>query len=132
MKTLVRMSIIAAVLMGGAAGAHHSAAPFDQTKVVMLVGTVKSFSYINPHSWIALEAAVDGVGELRRWDVEATAPGVLARMGINADTLKPGEQVTVAVRPLRDGRRAGSMIYITKADGHTFGANPADLKAPAP
>ena len=36
MKTLFRMSIIAAVLMGGAAGAHHSAAPFDQTKVVML------------------------------------------------------------------------------------------------
>ena len=32
--------------------AHHSPAAFDRTKRVTLVGTVKEFSWQNPHTWI--------------------------------------------------------------------------------
>jgi Family of unknown function (DUF6152) len=112
----------------GAAQAHHSQAMFDPNKLVMLQGTVSSFSYLNPHSWIGITGSVDGKGPDERWDIEAVAPGAMARLGINANTLKPGDKVTVAIRPLRDGRRAGSMIYIMTADGKTFGADPKALE----
>jgi hypothetical protein len=116
-----------AMLAAGPVFAHHSAAMFDQSKLVVLKGTVRSFSYVNPHSWISVQGSPAGKGAPVRWDVEAVAPGALARLGIQGDTLKPGEKVTVAIRPLRDGRNAGSLVFVTGADGKSYGAKPSDL-----
>ncbi|MEO6339511.1 MAG: DUF6152 family protein, partial [Caulobacteraceae bacterium] len=51
------MGLIAAVTAGGSAVAHHSFAMFDNTKEVTLVGTVKSFQWTNPHSWLQVVVA---------------------------------------------------------------------------
>jgi hypothetical protein len=101
---------------------------FDQSKLVILKGTVKSFSYVNPHSWISIEGApAKSKAAPLRWDIEAVAPGALARIGILGDTLKPGDKVTAAIRPLRDGRHAGSLVFITAPDGKSYGAKPSEL-----
>ncbi len=127
MRRLPRLLLAAALLAATPALAHHSVAMFDQSKLVVLRGVVKSFSFINPHSWISIVGSPDGTGDQVRWDVEATSPSTLARLGMTAEALKPGDRVTVAIRPLFDGRRGGSMVLVVGPDGKRYGADPQAL-----
>jgi len=96
--------------------AHHSTGMFDQAKTTQLVGTVKEFQWTNPHSWIQLNVAnADGV--IEEWSIEGNSPNQLIRLGWRPGTLKPGDAVTVLVRPMRDGSKAGLFVEITLADG---------------
>ena len=103
-KVLALLIFVYMTFFAGLALAHHSAAIFDSTKLVILKGTTLKFTNMNPHAWISLDAKVNGAGESERWDVETTAPMQLVAMGITSQTLKPGDKVTIAIRPLRDGR----------------------------
>lgn len=112
--------------------AHHSAAMFDSTQVVVLRGTMLSFTNMNPHAWISIIGAPDDNGKPskknpERWDIEATAPIMLAMQGIRTDTLKAGDKVTIAIRPLRDGRNGGSLVFVVTPDGVPHGAKPQDV-----
>lgn len=127
MRSLSPALAAAVALAAGSASAHHSYAMFDNTKLLVLKGVLLSFSYENPHAWISVVGAPDDKTTPVRWDVEATSPLSLARQGIKADTLKPGDRVTVAVRPLRDGRQGGSLVFVITPDGVSHGAKPADL-----
>jgi hypothetical protein len=120
-------ALAAGGLWAGGALAHHSYAMFDNTRLVVLKGTLLSFSYVNPHSFISVVGSPDEGAAPVRWDVEATSPSALAAIGIRSDTLKPGEKLTIALRPLRDGRLGGSMVFVITPDGMTHGANPANL-----
>jgi hypothetical protein len=127
MKRALLALVAAGGLASGPASAHHSYAMFDNTKLVVLHGTVLAFSYVNPHSWISVTGSPDDKTPAMRWDVEATSPLSLANQGIKADSIKPGDKLTVALRPLRDGRYGGSMVFIVTPDGVLHGANPANL-----
>jgi hypothetical protein len=127
MKSLILRLAAAMSLVSWPAHAHHSAAMFDSDKLVVLRGAVISFSYLNPHAWISVMTRRDNPGETVRWDVEATSPTSLRRLGIEKDTLKPGEKVTVGVRPLRDGRTAGALVFFVLANGKRYGADPSGL-----
>jgi len=84
--------LICALAIGSlAAYAHHSMTGFDRTKTVTLNGTVRQFKWANPHSWIEIEAPNDK-GEVMVWNVEMTAPGILARAGWKSTLLKPGDK----------------------------------------
>ncbi len=128
MKQLLLIGLTAAAaLIGVPAFAHHSFAMFDGQKLIVLKGTMISFTNMNPHAWISIDAQVDGKGKSERWDVEATAPIMLAAIGIRTDTLKAGDKLTVGIRPLHDGRKGGSMVFIVTADGVSHGAKPEAL-----
>jgi hypothetical protein len=103
----------------GPAFAHHSMAGFDRTKTVTLVGTVKQFKWANPHSWIELEVPNDK-GGVETWNAEMTAPGILARAGWKSTLLKPGDKVSVVVRPLISGEPGGLFVSVTLADGQVY------------
>ncbi|HTQ98842.1 MAG TPA: DUF6152 family protein [Candidatus Acidoferrum sp.] len=119
--------VASALLVTLRAFAHHSVAMFDNGALVVLKGVVVTFSYVNPHVWISIQGSPDGTGEAARWDIEATSPSTLARIGIAGDALKSGDPVTIAMRPLRDGRRGGSMVFVITPDGISHGANPSEL-----
>ena len=121
------MPAVALLVFVTALAAHHSAAMFDANKLVILRGPVIAWTLMNPHAWISVEAKVDGKGKSARWDVEATSPRQLQGIGITADSLKNGDSVTVAIRPLRDGRKGGSMVFLITPDGVPHGAKPSDL-----
>jgi Family of unknown function (DUF6152) len=112
---------------GGTSLAHHSFAMFDEKKIEVIRGTLLKFTYLNPHSWISVIGSVDKVATVERWDIEATSPSTLAGIGIHANTLKPGDKLTVAFHPLRDGRRGGSLVFVITPDGIAHGAKPSDL-----
>ncbi len=99
--------------------AHHSAAGIDRSKTHVVTGTVKEFRWTNPHSWIDLEVA-DAKGATRLGSLEMTSPPFLLRAGWKATTLRSGDKVIVAVRPMRDGTPGGLFVSVTFADGRTL------------
>ena len=115
------------VAISATVAAHHSPAVFDRTKQVKLVGTVKAFRWQNPHTW--LEVDVPGPkGKVETWGVEMTSPTYLVRAGWKNNSVKPGDQVTVIVNPLREGDvKSGIFVSITLADGRTLGEQAASL-----
>ena len=105
--------------MSDSAYAHHSMAGFDRTKTVTLVGTIRQFKWANPHSWIEIEVPNEK-GGVDVWNAEMTAPGILARAGWKSTLLKPGDKVSVVVRPLLSGEPGGLFVSVTLADGQTY------------
>jgi hypothetical protein len=115
--------------------AHHSSAGIDRTKSVELVGTIKQFSWTNPHSWMEVDVP-DQKGGTVTWKVEMTSPAYLVRAGWKSTTVKTGDEVKVTVRPLRDGSPGGLFVSVLLADGRTFTeralAPPSPPPAPKP
>src|SRR4051794_32176532 len=114
-------ALIAALSLGVFAAAapalaHHSFAMFDQSRQISISGTVKDFQYTNPHSWVIV-TAVGSDGKQTEWGFESEGPSTLLRSGIKHSSISPGDKVTATAFPMRDGRPAGSLIKITKADG---------------
>jgi Family of unknown function (DUF6152) len=112
--------VAAITLTGPMAVAHHSFAMFDQAKEVTLQGTVKEFQWTNPHSFIEL-AAMNADGSVDIWSVELNSPNNLKRQGWKSDSLQTGDKVTLVLNPLRDGRKGGLFISVTRPDGLVLG-----------
>lgn len=108
--------------------AHHAAAGIDRTTTKELKGTIKAFSWQNPHSWMEVEV-VGQDGKLVTWTVEMTAPSYLVRAGWKASTVKPGDEVRVTVRPLKNGDPGGLFVSVTLADGRTLTERPLQAQA---
>ena len=102
------------------ADAHHSFAMFDMQKDVTLTGTVKSFQWQSPHTWLQVNVA-DGGGQSVEWSLEMGAPGMLYRNGWRQQSVRSGDKVTVVIHPLRDGRPGGSVVSAILADGTHVG-----------
>ena len=107
------------VLMCAPARAHHSAAMFDDTRVVELKGVVKELQWTNPHVW--LQVSVDEKGAKKEWSIEAGSPNTLSRTGWRSSSFKPGDPVTVRVNPMKDGSAAGNFVGARFDDGRTLG-----------
>jgi Family of unknown function (DUF6152) len=117
-----------ALAASGPALAHHSAAGVDQTRTVTIVGVLKEFKWANPHSWMDIDVT-DDKGQAKLWSVEMTAPAYLARAGWTSKTVKPGDKITVTVRPMKNGDPGGLFVNITLPDGRVLGQAPAAPRA---
>lgn len=117
----VGIGILAAATLATAPGrAHHSAAMFDDSRVVELKGVVKELQWTNPHVW--LQITVDEKGTKKEWSVEAGSPNTLSRTGWRSSSFKPGDAVIVRVNPMKDGSAAGNFVGAKfESDGHTLG-----------
>ena len=104
------VAILAAASFSAPAGAHHSFAMFDATKNVTLQGTVKEFEWTNPHSWLRVNVMDEKTGKTVLWALELSSPARLTTMGMHADSVKPGDKVSVTFHPMRDGTRGGQFI----------------------
>jgi len=98
---------------------HHSDAALDMDTVLTLEGTVTEFSLRNPHAYFVV-VATDENGQQREWTVQMASMITLARRGWTRDSLQVGDQVTVNLRPARDGRPYGLMADVAK-DGQVLG-----------
>ena len=114
-------ALVAALALAAApALAHHSFAMFDRSKEVRLEGTVKEFSWTNPHSWIEI-AAPSADGEAVTWAIEMTSPNNLVGDGWKRTTLQPGDKVVLFIYPLKSGEPGGSFVAVRLADGKFLG-----------
>jgi hypothetical protein len=117
--------------LAGSASAHHSMSGFERTKTVTLVGTVKQFKWANPHCWIEMEVP-NSKGGVDTWNVEMTAPGILARAGWKSNLIKPGDKVSVAARPMLSGDPGGLFVSLTLPGGEVFTDRAPQSAAAAP
>ena len=116
---------LAVVLTFGAAQgahAHHSFAMFDNENQIKLKGTVTNFQWTNPHVYIELDAeSVNSEDKtVKGWTVECANPGILNRIGWKFNMIKPGDQVTIIVAPLRSGEPGALLKQVTLPDGRVF------------
>jgi hypothetical protein len=127
LRPLLRPSFLMLALTGWiAADAHHAPAIFDQTKTIVVEGTVTDFEWANPHSWIRMDVTSED-GSVTNWSIEMNPPTYLVRGGWRSTTLKPGDQVSVTANPLRSGEPAGKYVAITLPDGRVLGEQEAVL-----
>jgi hypothetical protein len=107
-------ALVAALAWGAAA--HHSVAVFDTGVQKDLTGTVKKVDWTNPHTWIWIEVP-NPEGGSDTWGVEGMSPNFLERRGWTRNTIKPGDKLTITIRPLRDGGKAGMWMSAKRPDG---------------
>ncbi len=118
--------VVGSVLFGLSlpAAAHHGAAGlFDIARTVEVTGSVKKWSFVNPHPILVLEVT-DETGATAEWDIyfgPAAAP-ILRNRGYAPDTFTFGETLTVTGHPAKvTGARAidvfGSEASMTRPDG---------------
>jgi hypothetical protein len=102
--------VTATLAMAGAhASAHHSFAVFDMTQEKTITGVVSKFEWTNPHTFIFVDVANDK-GVVESWAIEGMSPNYLGRRGWSKNSVKPGEKITVSVRPLKEGKPGGMFI----------------------
>jgi len=113
------------LMTAAAAVAHHGVATYDTSKKVTVKGVVTSFSFINPHAEIYLDAK-DDKGNVQHWIGELTTPNMLSRRGWNKETLKAGDQITMIGNQSKDGSPGMRVQSVVTADGHTLDPNGTD------
>ncbi len=113
-----------AVVLGcmcASASAHHSFAMFDQDREIRISGTIREFQWVNPHTWVQI--MVPQEGGATEWSIEGRSPNVLSRRGWNRNTLRAGDDVTLTIHPLKDGRAGGAIISMQFANGRVINAD---------
>ncbi len=112
------------LLMGASAAAHHSfAAEFDSEKPITLKGIVTKVEWTNPHVWFYVNVKDPATGQVVNWGAEMGPPHGLQRRGWRHDTLKIGEEVTVAGSLAKNGTKR---INASKVTMTSTGARPGE------
>ena len=126
MRAYILAGLIAVGVMVGAntAIAHHSfAAEFDANKPVTLTGVVTKVEWTNPHVWFYVNVKDPKTGEVTNWGAEMGPPHGLQRRGWRRETLKIGEQVTVAGSLAKNGSKRMNARTVTMV---STGARPGE------
>jgi hypothetical protein len=123
-RALMTCLVLAAAVLYPMPGlSHHSNVAYEVNKVVTISGVVKSFEWVNPHTWLTV-VVDDGKGGKVEWACEGRAPGILTRAGWTRNALKAGETVTVDMSPAKDGSKVSIIARVTKADGTILSNQP--------
>lgn len=108
--------------------AHHGNAAFDSDKRVTMKGAVTEWFWANPHCFLRFDVKDDS-GNVTHWVAEASNPPDMINHGWSKNALKVGDQITVTVMPVKNGKPIGRITAVVLPSGKTldggFGAPPA-------
>ena len=122
MSRVVRIGLLAglaACAVSGPAMTHHSHAMFDHSEETTITGTVTKFTFRNPHVFLFVDVEEEDGQMVNYWIEMSNIPNMIRR-GIGYQTFQPGDEVTVNMYKLKDGRPGGNYITIVAADGKTY------------
>jgi len=129
MKLKILVLAAASLSLAAPAFAHHSFAMFNREKADNITGTVKEYEWTNPHVWIHISVP-DEQGVAREWSFEMQSVQQDAAAGWRADSVKPGDKVSVTFHPMKDGTRGGQFMEATLPGGKSvIRANARDENA---
>ncbi len=110
--------------------AHHGSSAFDTGKKVKLTGTVTEWFWANPHCFLKFDVKGDN-GDVIHWVAETSNPPDMINLGWNKQSLKPGDDITVTVEPVKNGKPAGRVLEVVFPDGKTLFTSGKNPNAPA-
>ena len=95
-----------------AAYAHHSiSGVYDSSRQVTIEGITTQFHFINPHPFVVMETRNSSGAQ--QWRLEMDNRSELVEVGMNSETLKPGDRIVVSGSP---GRTQSQSLYIRRLD----------------
>jgi Family of unknown function (DUF6152) len=111
------IGLAAACVLGliASVSAHHSHGQYEET-FRDISGVVKEVHLLTPHSWVYIEVK-DAGGAAQLWALEATSRTGLERVGVNRESLKPGDTIKARCHPLRDGSNGCLLGFLKAPDG---------------
>lgn len=116
---LVSLTVFSAPL-----AAHHGFAAYDESKQLVMKATVTEWLWANPHCFLRFDAT-DDKGQTIHWAAEVSNPIDMTRRGWTKRTLNVGDQVTVTIRPAKNGAPIGQLLKVDLPSGQTLvGWNP--------
>jgi hypothetical protein len=110
--------------------AHHGAAQFDVGKKVMVKGTVTEWFWSNPHCFLRFDAP-GADGQVVHWAVETQSGPNILPQGFSKQSFKVGDEVTVTLEPVKNGRPMGRLLQVVLPNGSTLPLRVGDAQAPA-
>ncbi len=127
-RSMLALAGVALVAWPVPIAAHHSfSAQYDADKPIEVKGAVTKVEWTNPHARVYIGVKLPG-GQVETWNFEMASPNVLARNGWRRDSLKPGDQITVAGYLARVGERMAIAGSLTDATGKPmFASSATDL-----
>ncbi|HEY2463847.1 MAG TPA: DUF6152 family protein [Steroidobacteraceae bacterium] len=117
--TVQTLLFATAVFIASASQAHHSGAMYDDKQTLSIEGAVTKFEWSNPHVYIYLKQAT-AAGPAIEWELEASPPSILRRLGWSQDTLHAGDTITVTGHPARDAARKSLLPTLIKKGDTTL------------
>jgi hypothetical protein len=110
--------MVAALGVPAVVAAHHSiAGMYDNQRPVTIDGVVTQFQFVSPHPFMDLRDTRTS----QTWRFEMDSRGELARIGMDEQTLKPGDRLVVTGSL---ARREANRAYVERlqrpADGYGF------------
>lgn len=112
--------VIALVVAGSPASAHHGNVAYDMKNLVTLKNaTVTKFFWANPHNILAFDIKDDS-GNVVHWVGEMGSPAALGPFGWTRDAVHPGDVITVYIWRAKAGTPVGIINKIVLADGKEF------------
>ncbi len=120
-RLVTRLAWVFAVLIVAVpVRAHHGNAAFDADKRVTMKGTVTEWFWANPHCFLQFDVKDDS-GNVVHWVAEASNPPDMINHGWTKGALKVGDQVTVTLIPVKNGKPIGRIAAVVLANGQTLG-----------
>lgn|ERR1041385_284848 len=95
--------------------AHHSNAEYGD-KMATMTGTVVEYRWRNPHVTVVWDVK-DASGKVTTWRGELASVTSVMGHGLTKNSLKPGDEIKIAVFPSKLGTPESVIVYITRTDG---------------
>lgn len=116
--------------------AHHGNAAYDTDKQITLKGTITEWLWANPHCVIQFDAT-DEKGQVVHWTAETENAATMTHQGWGKQSFKPGDEVTVDMITVKNGKPIGRIIDVLLPNGQKLigrvnlqSAKPADYPKP--
>jgi hypothetical protein len=115
--------VAACAVFGPAVYAHHSfSLDYHEDRSTAIEGSVEEFLYRNPHAVLKVRVT-DAQGTVLSYAAEWAGAGRLGRLGITAETLKPGDIVRITGAPgrIEAQNRIHLKQIVRPSDGWSWG-----------
>jgi len=121
-RTILMLALAIGLLVGSKPLlAHHGNAAFESGKKLTLKATVTEWFWSNPHCLLQFDAKDDS-GQVVHWIGETQNPVTMVNGGWSKQSFKPGDEVTVTLEPVKNGRPMGRIVTVLLPNGKTLDA----------
>lgn len=115
MKKISALLALACATATGQAQAHHAFNMYDNSVYTKFTGTVKSYSWRNPH--VMIEYVAQTPKGPQDWTIECSSPNIIGRRGWTPTSIKPGDKIAFTVHPMKNGTAYALAVTATLPNG---------------